>query len=87
MHPHRKDEMWGTMQLLAVALVCAVSTPVQECSRATALDVVVARVVTPIECAMRGQTLIAASFGTEVGQNNYLKVICERQRNVASADR
>jgi hypothetical protein len=74
------------MQLLAVALVCATSTPAQACDRTTAIDVVVSRLATPIECAMRGQTMIAGSpLGDQVGRETYVKVICERQKSVAAA--
>ncbi len=76
------------MQLFAVALICAASMPAQDCNRTTALDVVVSRAVTPIVCALRGQALFACGpLGAGVGEGAYVTVVCERQKDVAIADR
>lgn len=63
--------------LLSVALVCAGTVLAQNCSRETALDVIVAPARTPMECLMHGQT-VAASTGLP-GEDRYLKVTCERR--------
>ena len=46
-------------ELLSVALVCAGTLLAQDCSRDTALDVIVAPAHSPIECLMHAQTMAA----------------------------
>lgn len=66
-------------ELLSVALVCAGTLLAQDCSRDTALDVIVAPAHTPMECLMHAQTM-AAQAGLPGGANRYLKVACEHRR-------
>ncbi|MDB5646442.1 hypothetical protein [Methylobacterium sp.] len=65
-------------ELLSVALVCAATLVAKDCSRDTALDVIVSPARTPMECIMRGQ-VVAASTGLPGGEDRYLKVTCERR--------
>ncbi|KQP42542.1 ribosomal protein S27 [Methylobacterium sp. Leaf104] len=65
-------------ELLSVALVCAATLLAKDCSRDTALDVIVAPARTPMDCLMHGQ-VAAASTGLPGGENRYLKVTCERR--------
>lgn len=65
-------------ELLSVALVCAATLLAKDCSRDTALDVIVAPTRTPMECLMHGQ-VAAASTGLAAGESRYLKVTCERR--------
>jgi len=64
--------------LLSVALVCVSTMQAQNCSRQTALDVVIAPARTPMECMMHGQAM-AASAGLPGGDDRYLKITCERR--------
>lgn len=66
-------------ELLAVALVCAGSLLAQDCSRTTALDVIVSPARTPMECLMHAQAM-AASAGLPGGADRYLKISCEHRR-------
>lgn len=66
-------------ELLAVALVCAGTLLAQDCSRDTALDVVVTPARTPMECLMHAQAM-AASAGLPGGGDRYLKIACEHRR-------
>lgn len=65
--------------LLSVALVCAGTLLAQDCSRETALDVIVAPANTPMECFMHAQTM-AARAGLPGGDHRYLKIACEHRR-------
>lgn len=65
-------------ELLTVALVCAATLVAKDCSRDTALDVIVSPARTPMECLMNGQA-VAAATGLPDGDNRYLKVTCERR--------
>jgi len=65
-------------ELLAVALVCAASLLASDCSRDTALDVIVSPARTPMECLMHAQAT-AASAGLPGGDGRYLKITCERR--------
>jgi hypothetical protein len=67
-------------ELLSVALVCAGTLLAQDCSRDTALDVVIAPAHTPIECLMHAQTM-AAQAGLPGGGDRYLKIACEHRRS------
>lgn len=66
-------------ELLSVALVCAGTLLAQDCSRETALDVIVSPARTPMECIMHAQTMAAAA-GLPGGDNRYLKISCEHRR-------
>jgi hypothetical protein len=69
------------MGLLAVALICAMSTPYDQCRRDTALDVIAMPVAMPLQCALQGQALVAGSALVErLNGSAYLKVSCERRR-------
>ncbi len=70
-------------ELLAVALVCATSVLANDCSRDTALDVIVAPAHTNMECVMNAQAS-AAHAGLPGGEGRYLKISCERRVKVAS---
>jgi len=70
-------------ELLTVALVCAHLLATSDCSRETAIDVIVAPAKNPTECLRQGQAIVART-GTPTGSDFYLKVACERRR-VASA--
>ena len=65
-------------EILAVALVCAANLLAQDCSRDTALDVIVSPVRTPMECMMHAQASAAAA-GFPGGEGRYLKIACERR--------
>ncbi|CAA2136465.1 MULTISPECIES: hypothetical protein [Methylobacterium] len=65
-------------ELLAVALVCSSMIAVQDCSRTTALDVIVSPAHTPMECMIHGQTM-AASTWSDDGEKRYVRVTCERR--------
>ena len=65
-------------EILAVALVCAAHLLAQDCSRDTALDVIVSPVRTPMECMMHAQASAAAA-GFPGGEGRYLKIACERR--------
>ena len=66
-------------ELLSVALVCAGTLLAQDCSRVTALDVIVAPAHSPMECLMHAQTM-AAQAGLPGGSDRYLKIACEHRR-------
>ena len=65
-------------ELLSVALVCAGTLLAQDCSRDTALDVIVAPAHTPMECLMHAQTM-AAQAGLPGAGDRYLKIACEHR--------
>ena len=66
--------------LLTVALICASAIPQPDCSRATALDVIVSLADTPFQCLMQGQTLAASALGSSLSDGRYLRIACERRR-------
>ena len=66
-------------ELLSVALVCAGTLLAQDCSRDTALDVIIAPAHTPMECLMHAQAM-AAQAGLPGGGDRYLKIACEHRR-------
>jgi hypothetical protein len=66
--------------LLSVALVCAVSLAAQDCSRETALDIIVSPAHSPMECLMHAQA-VAARAGLPGGGERYLKVACEHRHS------
>ncbi|MCJ2057730.1 hypothetical protein MKL09_14335 [Methylobacterium sp. J-048] len=66
--------------LLSVALVCAGTLLAQDCSRDTALDIIVAPAHSPMECLMHAQTM-AAQAGLPGGGDRYLKIACEHRRS------
>ncbi len=65
-------------ELLAVALVCSAALAAQDCSRSSALDVIVSPAHTPMECFMHGQSMAASTWSGE-GEPRYVKVTCERR--------
>ena len=73
-------------ELLSVALVCAGTLLAQDCSRDTALDVIVAPAHTPMECLMHAQTM-AAQAGLPGGSDRYLKIACEHRHTDNGAGR
>ncbi|GEP04044.1 hypothetical protein [Methylobacterium oxalidis] len=66
------------MQLLAVILVCAATTTPPDCSRDTALDVMIAPASTPFACMMTGQVTLARD--PEMVEGRYTRVTCERRK-------
>ena len=46
-------------ELLTVALICAHLLNTSDCSRETAIDVIVAPAKNPIECLRQGQAIVA----------------------------
>ena len=66
-------------ELLSVALICATSLVAQDCSRDTALDVIVSPAHSPMECLLNAQA-IAAHAGLPGGTDRYLKIACEHRR-------
>lgn len=70
-------------ELLAVALVCATTILANDCSRETALDIIVSPAHSPMECMMHAQASAAAA-GLPGGEGRYLKVACERRYKVAA---
>lgn len=71
-------------ELLAVALVCATTLAAKDCSRETALDVIVSPAATPMECIMHAQAA-AAGAGLPGGEGRYLKVACEHRYRMVAA--
>ena len=71
-------------ELLAVALVCAATLSPRDCSRETALDVIVAPAHSAMECLMHAQATAAAA-GLPGGEGRYLKIACEHRTRVAEA--
>lgn len=71
-------------EILAVALVCAASLLAKDCSRDTALDVIVSPVRTPMECMLHAQASAAAA-GFPGGEGRYLKIACERRHAALDA--
>ncbi|MCJ2143162.1 hypothetical protein [Methylobacterium sp. E-066] len=69
-------------ELLSVALICAGTLLAQDCSRDTALDIIVAPAHSPMECLMHAQTM-AAQAGLPGGGDRYLKIACEHRRTEA----
>jgi hypothetical protein len=67
-------------ELLSVALICAGTLLAQDCSRDTALDIIVAPAHTPMECLMHAQTM-AAQAGLPGGGDRYLKIACEHRHS------
>jgi hypothetical protein len=68
--------------LLSVALVCAGTLLAQDCSRDTALDIIIAPAHSPMECLMHAQTM-AAQAGLPGGGDRYLKIACEHRHSEA----
>ena len=71
---------WSRMQgLIMVALVCGSTMLPDQCSRDTALDVIVSPARTPMDCALGGQAMAARS-GLVTEGGTYLKISCERRK-------
>lgn len=82
--PFRNTKMGSVMpELLAVALVCATTLSSVDCSRDTALDIIVAPAHSAMECVMHAQAS-AASAGLPGGEGRYLKIVCERRTKLAA---
>ena len=65
--------------IVVVALICASSVQVQDCSRENALDVVTGPAHTLQECLIQGPVL-AANAGLGNGKDSYVKTRCEPRR-------
>lgn len=66
-------------QILVVALICAANVQGQDCSRETALDVIVGPAHSLQECLIQGPVL-AASSGFKGEEGAYVKTRCEVKR-------
>ncbi|GJE74417.1 MULTISPECIES: hypothetical protein [Methylorubrum] len=66
--------------ILVVALVCASTVQVPDCSRETALDVIVGPAHTLQECLIQGPVLAASAGHTETDSKTYVKTRCEQRR-------
>ena len=64
--------------ILVVALVCASSVQMPDCSRETAHDVIVGPAHTLQECLMQGPVLAANSGHAD--PNTYVKTRCEQRK-------
>ncbi|WP_232628358.1 hypothetical protein [Methylobacterium sp. Leaf118] len=64
--------------ILVVALICASSVQVPDCSRETALDVIIGPANTLQECLIQGPVLAASAGPADA--NTYVKTRCERRR-------
>lgn len=60
--------------ILAVILVCAVTTAQSDCTRDTALDVITAPTPSLFACMMTGQASVARD--QLLGDGRYTKVVC-----------
>lgn len=66
--------------LRAVILVCSLHTSAADCTRATAVDVLVtpAESALPLTCLMLGQEYLAhSSIGEDMRNGDYAKISCE----------
>lgn len=72
--------------LLTVALICASTLPAPDCSRETALDVVVAPARSVMDCALGGQAMIARA-GLAASPDVYVKIRCDRRAVTAAMAR
>lgn len=66
-------------QIIVVALICAASVQSPDCSRDTALDVIIGPAHTLQECLIQGPVL-AASSGFKGEDGAYVKTRCEVKR-------
>lgn len=66
-------------QILVVALICAANVQGPDCSRETALDVIVGPAHSLQECLIQGPVL-AASSGFKGEDGAYVKTRCEVKR-------
>lgn len=70
---------------LVVMLVCSAALSPMECQRDTALEVIIGPHVAAIgECALVGQTTVAATSLAGRAAGDYLKIRCEPVRPIAS---
>lgn len=69
-------------ELLATILICAATTAVPDCSRATAIDVITAPVPSLFACMMAGQ--LAPAHHRMLGNGRYAKVCCGDRARPAS---
>ena len=73
------------LEFISVALICTGTLRAQDCSRVTALDVIVAPANTQTACLMQAQVL-AARAGLPGGGDRYLKVACEHRRTTGDPE-
>ena len=67
--------------LLTVALICAATLAPADCTRETALNVVMQPAPSPTACLLGGEAMIAGgAIGREFPADAYLKIGCERRR-------
>lgn len=65
--------------LLTVVMVCAASVAPADCTRDSALDVIVRPVGLPTDCMRVGPMLAASVFGEHL-EGRYAKTVCERRK-------
>lgn len=71
--------------LLTVALVCAATLAPADCTRETALDVLVQPAASEVACLLGGETMVAGgAFGADRRADTYLKIGCERRKAPAA---
>ncbi len=67
--------------LLTVALICAATLAPADCTRDTALDVLVQPAPSPVACLLGGEAMVAGgAFGRDRAADSYLKIGCERRK-------
>lgn len=71
------------MDLIAVVMICSVATATADCAPDTALHVMRTPVAMPMQCAMGAQAMVAGGLAENMTDGHYLKVRCERRRDIA----
>jgi hypothetical protein len=70
----------------AIILVCLNATPADQCSEATAADVISERVENELGCASGWQEVVGRSpLRDEIGKTAYVKTLCRRTTGVGDA--
>ncbi len=65
---------------VAVILVCLNSTPAEQCTEATAADVMSNGVPSELRCAMGWEEIVGRSpLGDDIGKTAYVKTLCRRE--------
>lgn len=66
---------------LTVALICAAGLAPADCTRASALDLLLQPAPSEVACLKDGAAMVAASaFGRDRAPGTYLKIGCERRK-------
>lgn len=73
--------------ILAIVLLCSAATPSQDCTRETALDVVVQPAPGELACLQVGQQLAAEAFAEALARGGvYPRIDCRPRRTARAAD-